>query len=155
MSVRNDSRRRTVKSHRADRWPQAPARVPNLTVVRPVPATKLVLGAVVWAHVPYTDREGYKTRPAVVAAADRHSAVLLPGSTSGTRLRLPERYQELTDLADAGLSRPTGIRLQPTVVERLDLVDLCGDLSDDDVEALLSRVDLDAARQLLAVARAA
>jgi hypothetical protein len=149
------SGRRTARRDRARRWVQAPARVPNLTVVRPVPANQLTLGAVVWAHVLYQDHDGYKTRPAVVIATDRRSTVLLPGTTSQGRLRLPQRYHEVTDLGSAGLSRPTGIRLQATVVDRLDLVHLCGGLSDDDVEALTGRVDLDSARQLLEGVRAA
>lgn len=155
MSGRDDSGRRTARRDRARRWVQAPARVPNLTVVRPVPANQLTLGAVVWAHVPYEDCDDYKTRPAVVIATDRRSTVLLPGTTSVGRLRLPQRYQELSDLTSTGLSRPTGIRLQPIIVGRLDLVDLCGDLSDDDIEALTDRVDLAAARQLLECAHAA
>lgn len=155
MSGRHDCSPRSSKRSRARRWAQASARFPNLAVVKPVPANQLTLGAVVWAHVPYEDYDGHKTRPAVVVAADRRSAVLLPGSTSGRRLQLPRRYQELTDLASAGLSRPTGIRIQPTVVDRLELVDLCGDLSDADIEALISRVDLAAAGCLLDRAHAA
>lgn len=155
MSGRSDSERRGSKRDRAHRWEQAPPRVPNLTVVRPVPANQLTLGAVVWAHIPYQDCDSYKTRPAVVIATDRRSVVLLPGSTTQRRLQLPHRYQELSDLTSAGLSRPTGIRLQPIIVDRLDLVDLCGDLSDDDIEALTGRVDLAAARQLLECAHAA
>lgn len=155
MSARSDSGRRGPRGNRPRRWEQAPARVPNLTVVRPVPANQLKLGAVVWAHVPYQDCDSYKTRPAVVIAADRHSVVLLPCSTSQRRLRLPERYEELDDLASAGLSRPTGIRLQPAVVDRLDLVDLCGELSGHDIEALTARVDLASAAELLEDARAA
>ena len=130
-------------------------RIPNLAVVKPVPANRLKLGSVVWAHVPFEDCDGHKTRPAVVVTTDRRSAVLLPGSTSRRRLDLPQRYQELTDLASAGLARPTGIRLQPTVVDRVDLVDLCGELSDDDVDALTKRIDLEAARQLLEAVHAA
>lgn len=155
MSGRSDSGRRGSRKNRPRRWEQAPARVPNLTLVRPVPANQLTLGAVVWAHVPYQDCDSYKTRPAVVIATDRHSVVLLPGSTSQRRLRLPERYEELIDLASAGLSRPTGIRLQAAVVDRLDLVHLCGGLSDDDLQALKGRIDLAGARRLLEGARAA
>lgn len=155
MSGRSDSSRRAPKRSRLRRWEQPPARVPNLTVVRPVPANQLKLGAVVWAHVPYQDCDNYKTRPAVVIAADRRSVVLLPGSTSQRRLRLPGRYQELTDLASAGLSRPTGIRLQAAVVDRLELVYLCGELSGHDLAALTARVGLASAAELLEDARAA
>ncbi len=155
MSGRSDHGRRGSRGNRLRRWEQARARVPNLTVVRPVPANQLTLGAVVWAHVPYQDCDSYKTRPAVVIATDRRSVALLPGSTSQRRLRLPERYQELTDLSSAGLSRPTGIRLQGAVVDRLELVHLCGELSGHDLAALTARVDLASAAELLEDARAA
>ena len=155
MSNRSHHGRRGSRGNHPRRWEQAPARVPNLTVVRPVPANQLTLGAVVWAHVPYQDCDSYKTRPAVVIATDRRSVVLLPGSTSQRRLGLPNRYEELTNLACAGLSRPTGIRLQPAVIDRLDLVHLCGELSDDDLQALTGRIDVAGARHLLDGARAA
>jgi len=114
------------------------APTPNLCVVRPVAKTKLVAGAVVWAHVPYEDDDGEKTRPAVVVERRGRTVVLKPGTTSSTWRRYPHRYVEISDLETAGLRRPTAVRCDEVIVDLIEVIDLVGTLSDEDAAALLT-----------------
>src|SRR4051812_12725651 len=90
--------RQTVEGHTS--------RHPRLSIVKPVPRSRLVAGIVVWAHVPYEDGTGEKTRPAVVLSASGHKVVVLPATTSPSRLRYPDLYVEVADLDGAGIVRP-------------------------------------------------
>lgn len=110
---------------------------PRLSVVKPVPRSRLTTGAVVWAHVPYRDGTGEKTRPAVVVSTTSHEVVILPVTTSPNRLRHPDWYVEVQDLDRAGILHPSAVALQPVVVDRIDLINITGELSPADAERVL------------------
>lgn len=155
MSRDYDIRPRSGKRRRGNRWPQPDVRLPKLACVKPVPANQLTFGTVVWAHIPFAECSGHKTRPAVVVAADRHHVVVLPGFTGAKRLHYPDRYLEITDLGDAGLSRPTGLRREVVRLERVELLNICGALSDDDADSLRDLLDLALTASLLQETHAA
>lgn len=113
--------------------------VPNLASVRRIPKTQLVPGAVVWAHVPYEEDDGEKTRPAVVKGLRGRDLTLLPGTTSQSRNRFPGLYVEVEDLASAGLSRATAIRTTPVTVDIIDVINIAGELSETDAARTLGR----------------
>lgn len=146
---------RSGKRRRSTRWPQRVPAVPKLACIKAVPANQLRFGAVVWAHVPFNECDGHKTRPAVVVTADRHHVVVLPGFTGARRLRYPDRHHEITDLEGAGLARPTGLRLEPVRLDRVDLLSICGVLAAEDSESLRDRIDLTLTTQLLQETHAA
>jgi hypothetical protein len=102
----------------------------------------LVPGAVVWAHVPFEDGEGEKTRPAVVAQLSGRDVTLYPGTTSGSRIRHGHRYVEVRDLGAAGLNRPTGIKRSFVVVDVIEVIDVVGDLSRADLADLMGETRL-------------
>ena len=102
---------------------------PRLTVVAPVAMTRLDQGAVVWAHVPYVDGTGEKTRPAVVCSRSGREVVLLPVTITRSRFRHPDRYVEILDLEDAGITRESAVALQAVPVDRIDVLDITGHLS--------------------------
>lgn len=105
---------------------------PRLTVVTPVAMTRLDKGAVVWAHVPYVDGTGEKTRPAVVCSRSHRDVALLPVTTTRTRFRHPDHYVEILDLEDAGITRESAVALQRVSVDRIDILDITGRLSTAD-----------------------
>lgn len=85
-----------------------------------------------WAHVPFADDDGEKTRPAVVVGLRGRDVTLLPATTSTTRRRFGSRYVEIDDLAAAGLNRPTGIRTTPVVVDVIEILNIVGSLAPSD-----------------------
>ena len=111
--------------------------VVSLSTVRRVPRKRLTPGTVIWAHVPFEETEGEKTRPAVVIDLRGRDVVILPGTTAPARKRLGPRYVEVTDLDAAGLYRPTGIRLSEVVVDLIEIIDIVGTLSDPDASRIL------------------
>jgi hypothetical protein len=92
---------------------------------------------VVWAHVPFEDVDGEKTRPAVVVRRQGRQVELLPGTTSHTRWVHVGRYVEIEDLAEAGLTRSTGVRRSSVVVDLIEVIEIVGALSDDDALEIL------------------
>src|SRR5436309_3562480 len=54
----------------------------NIPYDKPVAKSRLRPGVVVWAHVPYVEQEGWKTRPAVVVSVDGRNVSLFPGSSA-------------------------------------------------------------------------
>jgi hypothetical protein len=111
--------------------------VVNLSNVRLIPRTRLTPGTVIWAHVPFEDTEGEKTRPAVVIDLRGRDVVILPGTTAPARKTLGPRYVEVTDLDAAGLYRPTGIRQSEVVIDLIEIIDIVGTLSDPDASRIL------------------
>ena len=115
-----------------------------LVRVDPVPRRALVPGAVVWAHIPFNGsaapRSGsseWKTRPAVVIAANGREVTLLPitGSLAG-RARFDA--VELRHWDVAGLTRPCAVLRRPVTLDRIDIVDLAGHLHDDDASVAIA-----------------
>lgn len=107
-----------------------------MSIVKPVPLTRLLPGTVVWAHIPFADGTGEKSRPAVVIGTDSRDITLLPGTTSIRRLDLRGGYLEITDLDTAGLTRPTGVSRRPVIVDKIEIIMICGELAGDDAEGL-------------------
>ncbi len=103
----------------------------DLISVVPVPMNRLVSGTVVWAHVEFRDGTGEKTRPVVVVAVDGRRVTVLPCTTSPRRRRL-RGHVELVDLRDAGLTRATGVARNPVTIDRIELLGICGSLSERD-----------------------
>jgi hypothetical protein len=97
--------------------------------------SRLVPGAVVWARVPFSDRDEYKIRPAVVCSVVGHSVTIRPCTTA------PHRHWygvlDVEDPGAAGLRRPTGVRRRAITVDILDIVGTAGCLSDDDAGRVL------------------
>lgn len=127
MSDRNKGRGRTPVRPKA-----------SLTTVKPVPLNRLCPGAVVWAHVGFEDHTGEKARPAVVIEAGSQTVKVLPVTTSANRRFHPTKYVEITDLNGAGVTRPSGVALRPLEIDRIELIALVGELSDEDHEALFA-----------------
>ncbi len=109
-------------------------RTPRLSIVKPVPRNRLVPGVVVWAHVPFDDEPGEKTRPAVVVSASAHDVVVHPVTTTPKRHHYPDRYVEIIDLTDAGVIRPCAVATRTVEVPRIDLINITGELSTADAE---------------------
>lgn len=119
------------------RAPVFQVRPPRLSIVEPVPRGRLTAGVVVWAHVPYRDGTGEKTRPAVVLSATSHEVMVLAVTTSSKRLSYPWRYVELLDRERAGILRPSAVDLEPISIDRIDVVNITGELSTADAERVL------------------
>jgi len=111
-------------------------KVVPMSIVRPVPLSRLLPGTVVWAHIPFADGTGEKSRPAVVIATESRDITLLPGTTSTRRFDLRNSYSEVIDLDAAGLNRPTGISRRPVTVDKIEIIMICGELAGDDAEGL-------------------
>jgi hypothetical protein len=122
-------RRRTVP-------PSADLSLAVVTRLRIVPRNRLHPGTVVWVHIPFEDGEGYKIRPAVVLRCCGRDVVLLPCTTSVRRYQRPG-YMEIKHWRAAGLSRPTGVRRASLTVDYLEIVNIAGELADEDAAALL------------------
>ncbi|MEQ8717767.1 MAG: type II toxin-antitoxin system PemK/MazF family toxin [Acidimicrobiales bacterium] len=131
--------RRTRRSRKCGHEPPFLGKLPVASVraVIHVPLTQLTAGTIVWAHVPYVESEGYKTRPAVVLDRDGRDIELLALTSSLRRFDMPDRYVELSELEPTGLDRPCGIRMTPSVVvDRIDILSIAGHLSERDAEAV-------------------
>jgi hypothetical protein len=127
---------------RHPRWKSSPdllrrTSVPCLATVKRVPRTRLVPGAVVWAHVPYEDGEGEKTRPAVVVELRGRDLTILPGTTSKRRLDTSRGYVEVRDLAAAGLNRSTGVRTSSVTIDIIEVIGVVGRLGEADLMSVL------------------
>jgi hypothetical protein len=112
------------------------AKVVPLSIVKPVPLNRLTTGTVVWAHIPFADGTGQKSRPAVVAKTKGRDITVLPGTTSNKRFRFETGYQEVGDLESAGLHRPTGINRIAITVDRSEIISICGRLAEEDATDL-------------------
>jgi hypothetical protein len=86
----------------------------------------------VWAHVPYEDGQGEKLRPAVVVERCGRDLTILPATTSASRWRYPNSSVEVRDLAAAGLTKPTGIKVRSVTVDIIEVVDIVGRLGEAD-----------------------
>ena len=103
-----------------------------LVQVRPVAATALVRGAVVWAQVPFRDGDGWKTRPAVVVRTVGRDVTVLPLGSSARAWRTPG-VVAIRRWVEAGLSRPCVVRGAPVTIDRMEVLDIVGHLHDDDL----------------------
>ena len=132
-----------LRNKRRERWakPAAGRRLPKLAVVEIVPMNRLRLGLVVWAHVPFQDDDGEKTRPAIVVRTADRTVELLPVTTSQARFRRPHQHVEIGDLDIAGLDRPSAAQLRTVSVDRIELVHIVGELSDTDLDAVTLRLE--------------
>jgi hypothetical protein len=104
--------------------------------LRIIPRNRLHPGTVVWAHIPFEDVEADKIRPAVVLRCHGREVVLLPCTTSVRRRQRPG-YVEIKHWQAAGLPRPTGVRRASLTVDYLEIVNIAGNLADEDAAALL------------------
>jgi hypothetical protein len=103
-----------------------------------------VPGVVVWAHVPFEDGSGEKTRPAVVVSASAHDVVVRPVTTTASRHRHSRHYVEIIDLTDAGVLHPCAVANRTIEVPRIDLINITGELSTADAERVFGAgVDAD------------
>jgi PemK-like, MazF-like toxin of type II toxin-antitoxin system len=123
-------RRRRLAPPPADPSPVA------VTCLRIVARNRLRPGTVVWVRVPFKDTEGDKIRPAVVLSCRGRDVVLLPCTTSVRRHQRPG-YVEIKHWQAAGLPRPTGVRRASLTVDYLEIVNIAGDLADEDAAAVL------------------
>lgn len=97
---------------------------------RAVPRTALTFGTVVLAPVDFSDRDGWKTRPAVVVSVDRDDVVRLAPiytTRSGGRGDLA-----VGDWQVAGLTRPSRIGSDVAETERREVRVVLGHLSRED-----------------------
>lgn len=108
--------------------PSRDRKVVPMSVVRRIPRTQLTPGTVVWAHVPFADGTGEKSRPAVVLSRQGRDIELLPATTSMRRHDYPHKYVEIEDLESAGLNRATGVSLRPVVVDIIEIISITGSL---------------------------
>lgn len=129
------------------RWrscPTGPDRTLSLAVVKPVAKSQLVKGVVAWARVPFEEIDADKVRPVVIKSFDGTHVTVLPATSAASRHRFPDRYVELRDLIDAGLSRPTGVRKgREVLIDLIDVLGIVGQLSENDIHALLGTVPPD------------
>jgi hypothetical protein len=70
--------------------------------------------------------------------AGSRRVTVLPVTTSANRRFHPTKYVEITDLNGAGVTRPSGVALRPLEIDRIELIALVGELSDEDHEALFA-----------------
>src|SRR6266849_580079 len=126
------------------RWRQLPRKrrfsASDLFRVKPAAASRLLPGIVVWARVPYAEADNWKTRPAVVKSVVGRQVTLLPGTSSNSRLRFPNKYVEVAQPVDCGLTRPTGFRRQEVTVDIIEVEDIVGALDASNRATLLALV---------------
>jgi hypothetical protein len=101
-----------------------------------VPRNRLRPGTVVWVRIPFEDVQGDKIRPAIVLRCHGRDVALLPCTTSVRRHHRPG-YVEIKHWQTAGLPRPTGVRRTSVTVDYLEIVNIAGDLADEDAAALV------------------
>ncbi|MGN9804039.1 type II toxin-antitoxin system PemK/MazF family toxin [Micromonospora sp. L32] len=136
-------RKRDLTNVGVRRWRVAPgpadASLPNMSVVRLVARTRLRPGVVVWARVPYRERDEYKIRPAVVfECRGRRDVVILPCTSSPSRYRYIGRLVELKHFGAAGLGRASAVRREAISIDLVDVLDVIGELSDFDADRVLA-----------------
>lgn len=107
--------------------------VQELRAARPVARSRLTRGTVVWAVVPFRDRDGSKTRPCVVTGLDGRDVHLFPiTSSSKESVRSSRLSVRLEEWDAAGLSRPCLVSRHPVVVDIRDVTTIVGELSERD-----------------------
>ena len=106
-----------------------------MRALRPVAWTALAPGVVVDAWVPFTDRSGYKRRPAVVAGVENGRVRLFPITSRTRRVeRSSPRGMIIEDRRTAGLRpEPSAVLWKPVVVERTELLQVIGALTGADL----------------------
>ncbi|MGH9066268.1 MAG: type II toxin-antitoxin system PemK/MazF family toxin [Acidimicrobiales bacterium] len=99
----------------------------------------LVRGTLVWATVPYRDRQESKSRPCVVIAdgPTKGTTVVCPVVTQG---RVLSAGSVSLDWDGAGLSRPSRILPAPHLVETRTISVVVGHLADADLDCLMGRL---------------
>lgn len=142
MNKTTMQRKRNLTDVGVRRWRVAPrftdTALPNMSVVRLVARTRLRPGVVVWARVPYRERDEYKIRPAVIfGCRGRGDVVILPCTSSPSRTRRSRRLVELKDFEAAGLRRASAVSRDAISIDLVDVLDVIGDLSDFDSERVL------------------
>jgi len=135
-AMSRDYRNKSVR-HKGHREAERKVRPPRLTVVKSIPLRQLVRGTVVWAHIMFQDGTGEKARPAVIVEVVGREITLLPITTSPRRQAFPERYVELGDVEQAGIMRASAVELRTVRIDRIDLVNIIGELSDRDRDRVL------------------
>lgn len=91
-----------------------------------VARARLAPGVVVWARVPFDDRDEDKIRPAVVIHVKGRRVTVRPLTSAESRVSC--RLEEVEDLTSAGLQRASGFRRWSVVVDIADIVDVAGEL---------------------------
>lgn len=104
----------------------------SLTSTKPVPLNDLTRRRVVMARIPYSepDRNEYKIRPAVVVRRSGRTVWVSPVTTKA-------RGAAPIDLSGTGLSRRSFLRLDLVELDRVDVVSVMGEVSEE-VWALLA-----------------
>lgn len=129
----DEGRRRHVRCR-----PAATAVAARLAHVDIVARSALSVGTVLWTPVPYVECDGWKTRPAVVLDHDAFDVEVWPITTSPWRHRW-SGYVELIEWEVAGLTEPSSVQRRVVTVERREVIDVVGELSELD----RARLDLD------------
>jgi hypothetical protein len=119
-----------VRRWRQIGWPVRRHQAPLLS--GPIARNRLRPGLVVWAHIPFVDRAGWKTRPTIVVSVNREKVCVLPAYSTPSRWRFASRYVELRDLDQCRLPRRTGVRLRPIMIDAIEIVSVAGELNPDD-----------------------
>src|SRR5437879_2914621 len=88
---------------------------------------RLAPGVVVWARVPYADRDDYKIRPAAVVDVVGRRATVRPLTSAASRLAC--RLAEVEDLAAAGLPRASGFRRRSVAFDTTAILAFSGELA--------------------------
>jgi len=123
---------------RSDVVSQPASQAPSLSTVKPVALNRLQPGVVVWAHIAFEDGTGEKTRPAVVVRAGSREVVVRAVTSAVSRFRFPHLHIELADLTAAGVTRPCAVKTTEVEVDRIDILHVVGELSDDDRAAVFA-----------------
>jgi len=115
---------------------------PRMALVEVVAMNRLRPGVVVWAHVPYVDGEGEKTRPAIVVSTRGRDVQILPVTTKPSYGPARTEYVAIGDCVAAGLDRSSSVRFRPITVDRLEVVMVVGELAPTDRHAVLGQLAL-------------
>jgi hypothetical protein len=100
--------------------------------VQRLPRRRLRRGVVVWAHVPFSDTDGWKLRPALVTGTDGDRLRLHPITSAVSRLGR-DGYLEIVDLDAVGLDRPSRVNLRrEEEIPLIEAVSIAGELSPAD-----------------------
>jgi hypothetical protein len=125
------------RSGRADARRSWPVPGTSHKAIKPPALSSLEAGTVVLAHVPFAERDDWKTRPAVILTVGDRAVVVQPVTSSWTRGAFG--CLELADWSDAGLSRPCALmRRSVNLDRRLDLISVIGHLSARDWESVVA-----------------
>ena len=121
------------------RWRQAgPRRAASSTrLFEPVPRNRLRPGLVIWARVPFEERDEYKIRPAIACEVRGRAVTVLPCTSSGSRAL--RGAIEVEDLRRAGLSKATGVRTGAVTIDIMDVIGVAGQWRADATAEILGR----------------